>query len=165
MFSAAPNISGLQSCASSYIPKPDWKGFQSLAANISVKLVPTTYLVSQIPICNMVAQILALKKAIGISNTNWYFKYQLVYKLLFEVTRGSALQISANHVFQKNSENLPWNFFPIFFWFLTFRSQFGVRLRNFWGSRHAGLGGPLNMSNDPPRRRRRTTTKWILEPR
>jgi hypothetical protein len=58
---------------------------KSLAANISVKLVPTillnTYLVSQIPICKMVSQILALKKAIGISNTNgtsntnWYFKH------------------------------------------------------------------------------------------
>jgi hypothetical protein len=43
----------------------------SLAANISVKLVPTTfintYLVSQIPICKMESHILALKKAIGIS--------------------------------------------------------------------------------------------------
>jgi hypothetical protein len=58
---------------------------KSLAANISVKLVPTTllntYLVSQIPICKMISQILALKKAIGISNTNgtsntnWYFKH------------------------------------------------------------------------------------------
>jgi hypothetical protein len=56
--------------------KQDCKGFQSLAANIFVKLVPTfinTYLVSQIPICKMESQILALKKAIGISNTNWYF--------------------------------------------------------------------------------------------
>jgi hypothetical protein len=26
----------------------------------------------------MESQILALKKVIGISNTNWYFKYQLV---------------------------------------------------------------------------------------
>jgi hypothetical protein len=43
------------------------------------KLVPTTfintYLVYQIPICKMESHILSLKKAIGISNTNWYFKY------------------------------------------------------------------------------------------
>jgi hypothetical protein len=54
--------------------KQDLKGFQSLAANISAKLVLTTlintYLVSQIPICKMESQILALKNAIGISNTN-----------------------------------------------------------------------------------------------
>jgi hypothetical protein len=40
----------------------------SLAANISVKLVPTTFIntywVSQIPICKMESQILALKKTI-----------------------------------------------------------------------------------------------------
>jgi hypothetical protein len=30
----------------------------------------------------MESQILALKKAIGISNTNWYFKYQLVFGML-----------------------------------------------------------------------------------
>jgi hypothetical protein len=40
-----------------------------------------TYLVSQIPICKMESQILALKKAIGISNTNWYFKYQLILQI------------------------------------------------------------------------------------
>jgi hypothetical protein len=34
----------------------------------------------QIPICKMESQILLLKKgdSIGISNTNWYFKYKLV---------------------------------------------------------------------------------------
>jgi hypothetical protein len=62
----------------------------------------------------MVFQILALKKAIGISNTNWYvkyqlvlqiptigisntnwcFKYQLVYKLLFEVMSVLLLNMS-----------------------------------------------------------------------
>jgi hypothetical protein len=59
--------------------------FSKIAANISVKLVPSTfintYLVSQIPICKMESQILALKKAIGISNNNWYFKYQLVLRV------------------------------------------------------------------------------------
>jgi hypothetical protein len=29
----------------------------------------------------MESQILALKKVIGISNTNWYFKYQLVLQI------------------------------------------------------------------------------------
>jgi hypothetical protein len=50
-----------------------------------LKLVPTTrtntYLVSQIPICKLESLILALKKAIGISNTNWYIKYQLVHQI------------------------------------------------------------------------------------
>jgi hypothetical protein len=64
-----------------HVNKQDWKGFQSLAANIFVKLVPTTYLVFEIPICKMESQILALKIAIGISNTNWCFKYQLVLQI------------------------------------------------------------------------------------
>jgi hypothetical protein len=59
--------------------------FSRLAANISVKLVPSTfintYLVSQIPICKMESQILALKKAIGISNTNWYFECRLLLQI------------------------------------------------------------------------------------
>jgi hypothetical protein len=50
-----------------------------LAANISGKLVPTTfintYMVSQIPICKMDSQILALFKG------DWYFKYQLILQI------------------------------------------------------------------------------------
>jgi hypothetical protein len=58
-------------------------------------VVKNTYLVSQIPICKMVSQILELRKAIGIfkyqlvlqipigtSNTNWYFKYQLLFEVM-----------------------------------------------------------------------------------
>jgi hypothetical protein len=35
-----------------------------------------TYLVSEKPICKIVSQILALKRAIGISNTNCHLRYQ-----------------------------------------------------------------------------------------
>jgi hypothetical protein len=40
-----------------------------------------TSLVSQIPIYKMVSQILVLKKAIDISNTNWYFECRLVLRV------------------------------------------------------------------------------------
>jgi hypothetical protein len=74
---------------------------------------------------------------------------------LFYHTRESALQISANHVFQKklNSKKekklkifkkilkiFRENFFPNFFGLLRFHIQFGACLRKFWGSRPAGLG-------------------------
>jgi hypothetical protein len=66
-------------------------------------------------------------------------------------TRRSALQISANQVFKKKKIKFFFQktilnilreiFFFKFFWQSTFRSQFGASLRNFLGSRPAGLGG------------------------
>jgi hypothetical protein len=41
----------------------------------------TNYFYKHLSICKMESQILALKKAIGISHTNWYFKYQLVLQI------------------------------------------------------------------------------------
>jgi hypothetical protein len=44
-----------------------------------------TYWVSQTPICKMVSQLLALKKAIGMSNNNWYVDIPIDTQIVFEV--------------------------------------------------------------------------------